>query len=106
MRLIPSLFLSLAIMPASAVLAESANLDSLPCGSQAITLGMNPQQIKATCGQNWKPAYISKHKRPAAGSNGSAKDHFEKWMYYMAGSKKAAHVIIKNGEVVRIFTVR
>lgn len=85
--------------------AGSTDLSSLACGEKAIKLGMSPQDIKSTCGQNWKPAYISKHKRPAVGADDGSNDLFEKWMYKAAG-KKDTHVVIKNGEVVRIFTVR
>lgn len=89
----------------SPALAGSTDLSSLACGNHAIELGMSPQDIKSTCGRNWKPAYISKHKRRAVGAADGSNDLFEKWMY-KAGGKKAAHVVIKNGEVVRIFTVR
>ncbi|MTI64428.1 MAG: DUF2845 domain-containing protein [Methylophaga sp.] len=104
MRLTSKVFMTLAGMFSSAVLAGSADLSSLPCGTQAITLGMSPQQIKSTCGQAWEPSYISKHKRPALGDE-EGHDLFEKWMYSTADSK-ATHVIFKNGEVVRIFTLR
>lgn len=85
--------------------AGSADLSSLACGNQAIELGMSPEQIKSTCGQHWEPAFISKHERPALGADDGSSDHFEKWMYKEAG-KKDTHVVIKNGEVVRIFTTR
>lgn len=85
--------------------AGSADLSSLPCGTQAIKLGMSPDDIKTTCGQNWQPSYISKHERPALGTDDGSSDYFEKWMY-KAADKNDTHVIIKNGEVVRIFTVR
>jgi hypothetical protein len=88
----------------SAVLAGSIDLPSLACGDQAIKLGMSPAQIKSTCGKQWEPAYISKHQRDALG-DAEGNDLFEKWMY-KAADQKDAHVIIKNGEVVRIFTVR
>lgn len=86
------------------VLAGSIDLPSLACGDQAIKLGMSPDQIKSTCGDNWEPSYISKHQRQALG-DAEGDDLFEKWMY-KAADQKDAHVIIKNGEVVRIFTVR
>ncbi len=104
MRLTSKVFMTVAGLFSSAVLAGSADLSSLPCGSQAIKLGMSPQQIKSTCGQNWQPSYISKHERPALGDE-KGNDHFEKWMYNTADNK-ATHVIFKNGEVVRIFTLR
>ncbi len=104
MRLTSNAIMLIAGLFSSAVLAGSADLSSLPCGSQAIKLGMSPQQIKSTCGQAWEPSYISKHKRPALGDE-EGHDLFEKWMYSTTNSK-ATHVIFKNGEVVRIFTVR
>lgn len=104
MRLIAKVFITLACLSSSAVMAGSLDLSSLSCGGEAIKLGMSPQQIKSTCGQAWEPSYISKHKRPALGDE-EGHDLFEKWMYSTADSK-ATHVIFKNGEVVRIFTVR
>ncbi len=97
-------FMTVASLFSSAVLAGGADLSSLPCGSQAIQLGMSPQQIKSTCGQSWEPSYISTHERPALGDE-EGHDYFEKWMYKTADSH-ATHVIFKNGEVVRIFTLR
>lgn len=104
MRLISKAFMIMTSLFSSAILAGGADLPSLPCGSQAIKLGMSPQQIKSTCGQSWEPSYISKHERPALGDE-EGHDYFEKWMYNTADSN-ATHVIFKNGEVVRIFTVR
>lgn len=87
------------------VSAGSADLPSLPCGSQAIKLGMSPDDIRTTCGQHWEPSFISKHERPALGADDGASDYFEKWMYRTSGNNDT-HVILKNGEVVRIFTIR
>lgn len=97
-------FMTVASLFSSAVLAGGADLASLPCGGEAIKLGMSPQQIKSICGQSWEPSYISKHERPALGDE-EGHDYFEKWMYNTADNN-ATHVIFKNGEVVRIFTVR
>jgi hypothetical protein len=104
MRRISAIMLTMAaISSGPAVAAGTADLASLACGAHAITLGMSPADIKAACGQQWKPSYISKHTRPAVGKDDGSKDHFEKWMYKLTG-KKVTHVIFKNGEVVRIFT--
>ncbi|WP_438970390.1 DUF2845 domain-containing protein [Methylophaga sp.] len=87
--------------------AGSSDMETLKCGAKAIELGMSADDIKATCGQNWEPAYISKHVRPALGADETAKvqeDHFEKWMYRVSGSSDT-HVILKNDEVIRIFTM-
>lgn len=87
------------------VSAGSADLSSLPCGSHAIKLGMSPDDIKTTCGHDWKPDFVSKHERPSKRAENGASDYFEKWMYRTSG-KNDAHVILKNGEVVRIFTIK
>ena len=86
-------------------MAGSADLSSLPCGTQAIELGMSPEEIRTSCGRNWEPTFISKHTRPALRADDGSSDYFEKWMYHTA-DKNDIHVILKNGEVVRIFTVR
>lgn len=86
-------------------MAGSADLSSLPCGGQAIKLGMSPDEIKSTCGQHWEPDFVSKHERPALGADDGSSDYFEKWMYRTSG-KNDTHVILKNGEVVRIFTIQ
>lgn len=85
--------------------AGSADLSSLPCGTQAIKLGMSPDDIKTTCGQFWEPSFVSKHERPALGTDDGSSDYFEKWMYRTVGENDT-HVIIRNGEVVRIFTIK
>jgi len=85
--------------------AGSADLSSLPCGGQSIKLGMSPDDIKTTCGQHWEPDFVSKHERPSRQDENGASDHFEKWMYRTSGQNDT-HVILKNGEVVRIFTIK
>lgn len=87
--------------------AGSSDMDKLQCGAKAIELGMSADDIKLTCGQNWEPSYISKHTRPAVGADELAEqdnDQFEKWMYRTAGTNDT-HVILKNDEVIRIFTM-
>ncbi|MCX4188104.1 DUF2845 domain-containing protein [Methylophaga sp. OBS4] len=82
------------------------DLTELNCGNKAIQIGMSPQDIKTICGRNWEPAFISKHIRPALHADEDGKvsnDYFEKWMY-KAADKSDAHVLLKNGEVIRIFT--
>jgi len=91
----------------SLALAGSSDMEKFKCGAKAIELGMSTNDIKTSCGSNWKPSYISKHKRAAVGSKKSgeqAQDHFEKWMYSTSG-KSDTHIILKNDEVIRIFTV-
>lgn len=106
-KILNIMLLAFTIGTTSAVWAGSSDMEEFQCGTQAIVLGMSPADIKATCGQQWKPAYISKHTRPAVGMDEAAKtdeDHFEKWMYRTAGHTDT-HVILKNGEVIRIFTM-
>jgi len=101
------MLLSFTIGMTGASWAGSSDMDKFQCGTQAIVLGMSPDDIKATCGQNWKPDYISKHNRPSVGVVDTAEhgeDHFEKWMYRTADHNDT-HVILKNGEVIRIFTM-
>lgn len=91
---------------AGGALAGSSDLERFHCGSNAIELGMSVADIKLSCGQSWKPAYVSKHTRAAVGENetNQSHDYFEKWMYNVAG-KSDTHIILKNDEVIRIFTV-
>ncbi len=105
MRIISIIAVLTALSWMGNAMAGSADLSSLPCGTQAIKLGMSPDDIRTTCGQNWEPAFVSKHTRPALRADDGSSDYFEKWMY-KAVDKNDAHVILKNGEVVRIFTVR
>lgn len=105
MRFISIIVALTALSWMSNATAGSTDLSSLPCGTQAIKLGMSPEDIRTTCGQQWEPAFISKHTRPALGADDGSSDYFEKWMYKTA-DKKDTHVILKNGEVVRIFTTR
>jgi len=87
--------------------AGSSDMDKFQCGAKAIELGMSVDDIKANCGQNWQPSYISKHSRPAVGADADTEqenDQFEKWMYRTAGTNDT-HVILKNDEVIRIFTM-
>jgi len=87
--------------------AGSSDMNKLQCGAKAIELGMSANDIKMTCGQNWEPSYISRHTRPAVGTNDTAEqsnDQFEKWMYRTTGNDDT-HVILKNDEVIRIFTM-
>jgi hypothetical protein len=95
-----------ALMMSGSLWAGSVDLSSFNCGSKAIEIGMSPADIKASCGQNWEPAFISKHTRPAlhADEEGEvSNDYFEKWMY-KAADMSDTHVLLKNGEVIRIFT--
>lgn len=96
--------LVLALSWTGLVSAGSADLSSLPCGTQAIKLGMSPDDIKTTCGQYWEPDFVSKHERPSRKAEDGSSDYFEKWMYRISG-KNDTHVILRNGEVVRIFTI-
>jgi hypothetical protein len=96
--------LVLALSWTGLVSAGSADLSSLPCGTQAIKLGMSPDDIKTTCGQYWEPDFVSKHERPSRKAEDGSSDYFEKWMYRTSG-KNDTHVILRNGEVVRIFTI-
>lgn len=95
---------AIALSWSGLAVAGSADLASLACGAQTIKLGMSPDDIKTTCGQHWEPDFISKHERPALGADDGSSDYFEKWMYRTA-DENDAHVIIRNGEVVRIFTI-
>lgn len=105
MRLIPIIIMTMAAGWAGTTLAGTTDLDSYACGDHAIELGMSPEDIKSTCGLLWKPAVISKHVRPATGTQAGGENHFEKWMYKTAG-QEVTHVIIKNDAVVRIFTIQ
>lgn len=90
---------------AGVAVAGSVDLSSLPCGSQAIKLGMSPDDIKTSCGQHWEPDFVSKHERPSRKAKDGSNDYFEKWMYRVSGQSDT-HVILRNGEVVRIFTIK
>lgn len=106
-KVITIMMLVSALGLARIALAGSSDMEQFQCGAKAIQLGMSAAEIKATCGKNWKPSYISKHIRPAVGADQAKKtenDHFEKWMYRSAGHNDT-HVILKNGEVIRIFTM-
>lgn len=86
--------------------AGSTSTEIMPCGSNQITLGMTPDEIIDTCGKAGEPAMVTEHVRPALGENVSktAEDVFEKWLYPTDDNRGNAHVVIKNGEVVKIFT--
>ncbi|MCX4188955.1 hypothetical protein [Methylophaga sp. OBS3] len=96
-------FSSMALlMSASAAFAGGSNeVASVSCGvSAAIEVGMTPADVKTLCGQGWQPSYISEHIR--ARSDGT-EDIFHKWLVHPTGLPET-HVVLKNGEVVRIFT--
>ncbi len=106
-KFITIMMLVSAIGLSRSALSGSSDMEQLQCGAKAIELGMSADDIKATCGQHWEPAYISTHTRPAVGGEDAAEseaDHFEKWMYRTGGNGDT-HVILKNDEVIRIFTM-
>ncbi len=79
----------------------SVEVPSVSCGiSSAIEVGMTPDDVKSQCGQAWQPSYVSEHVRSR--SNGDP-DIFHKWLVHPEGLPET-HVVLKNGEVVRIFT--
>jgi hypothetical protein len=78
------------------------DLTGFDCGTGTIEIGMSPEDIKRSCGNNCEPVFVSKHERPAL--KGDAMDHFEKWLYKAAAGQNETHVLLKNGEVIRIFT--
>lgn len=83
----------------------SSHENSMACGANSITIGMSIDDIKTTCGQFWKPAFISLHTRPVlrkVANSDHENDQFEKWLYRTV-EKQETHVIIKNGQVVKIF---
>lgn len=83
----------------------STSTDAMPCGSNAVTLGMTPEEIINTCGQKGEPAMVTEHVRPAVGEDVEhTEDVFEKWLYPTSDRRGNTHVVIKNGEVVKIFT--
>lgn len=85
--------------------AGSTSTEMMPCGSNKITLGMTPDEIIDTCGQAGEPSMVTEHVRPAVGDNAEHDtDVFEKWLYPMGDNRGNSHVVIKNGEVVKIFT--
>lgn len=86
--------------------AGGNSAEVMPCGSNQITLGMTPDEIIDTCGKAGEPAMVTEHVRPALGENVSenAEDVFEKWLYPTTDRRGNTHVVIKNGEVVKIFT--
>lgn len=96
-------FSGLALLLSSSVVyaGGSNEVDSVSCGvSAAIEVGMTPADVKSLCGKAWQPSYVSEHVRPR--SNGD-EDVFHKWLVHPEGLPET-HVVIKNGEVVRIFT--
>jgi len=79
----------------------SVEVPSVRCGvSAAIEVGMTPDDVTSHCGQTWQPSYVSEHVRSR--SNGDP-DIFHKWLLHPEGLPET-HVVLKNGEVVRIFT--
>ncbi|WP_289282257.1 MULTISPECIES: DUF2845 domain-containing protein [unclassified Methylophaga] len=87
---------------------SSEYLDSYSCGKSAIEIGMNIDEIKLMCGQTWQPSNVVKSVRPAleVGKDGERlQDNFEKWMFKTV-SDGSTHVLLKNGEVIRIFTTQ
>ncbi|MDX1572522.1 MAG: hypothetical protein R3341_00755 [Methylophaga sp.] len=97
------IFSGLALLLGSSVVfaGGSAEVPSVKCGvSAAIEVGMTPADVKSECGKAWEPSYVSEHVRPR--SNGD-EDIFHKWLVHPEGLPET-HVVIKNGEVVRIFT--
>ncbi len=85
--------------------AGSTSTESMPCGSNQITLGMTPTEIINTCGEAGEPSMVTEHIRPALGDSAeNDEDVFEKWLYPMNDRRGNSHVVIKNGEVVKIFT--
>lgn len=90
------------LLSSSAVLAGgSTEVASVSCGVKAaIEVGMTPADVEKKCGETWEPSYISKHVRPR--SDGE-EDIFYKWLVHPEGLPET-HVVLKNGEVVRIFT--
>ena len=107
MRLISTPVFFMALMISSNLWAGSVvDYETLNCGDNEIEIGMKMNEIKSGCGPNWEPAFISKHDRPALrkdNADGKKMDHFEKWIYRAAG-KADTHVLLKNGEVIRIFS--
>ncbi len=87
---------------------SSQYLDSYSCGKAAIEIGMKIDQIKHLCGQSWKPSNVVRSVRPAlkVGKDGvRLEDNFEKWMFKTLRNG-STHVLLKNGEVIRIFTTK
>lgn len=83
----------------------SSHESSMACGANSITIGMTTDDIKAICGQFWEPAFISVHTRPVlkkVADSDQENDQFEKWLYRIVENQET-HVIIKNGQVVKIF---
>lgn len=84
---------------------SSSHEDSMACGANSITIGMSTDDIKSICGQFWEPAFISVHTRPVlrkVADSDVENDQFEKWLYRIV-EKQETHVIIKNGQIVKIF---
>lgn len=84
---------------------SSSHESSMACGANSITIGMTTDDIKAICGQFWEPAFISVHTRPVlkkVADSDQENDQFEKWLYRIVENQET-HVIIKNGQVVKIF---
>ena len=85
--------------------SASSHEETMTCGSNSITIGMSTDDIKAICGQFWEPAFISKHTRPVlrkVADSDVENDYFEKWLYRMVEDQET-HVVIKNGQIVKIF---
>ena len=107
---LPSLVtVSMAVLLMSATASAgnaTSHQNSMACGANSITIGMTTDDIKTVCGQFWEPAFISTHTRPAikkvADSDQLLDDHFEKWLYRTV-DKQETHVVIKNGQIVKIF---
>ncbi|HET8806750.1 MAG TPA: hypothetical protein VFM76_00050 [Methylophaga sp.] len=97
------IFSGLTLLLSSSIVfaGGSKEVESVSCGiSSAIEVGMTPADVKSQCGKSWEPSYISEHIRPS--SNGD-EDVFHKWLVHPKGLPET-HVLLKNGEVVRIFT--
>ena len=86
--------------------SASSHTDTMSCGSNSISVGMSTDDIKMICGQFWEPAFISKHTRPTlkkvVETEADQSDYFEKWLYRTV-EQQETHVVIKNGQVVKIF---
>lgn len=101
-----SVSLATLLVSASAYAGNtSSHENSMACGANSITVGMTTDDIKTICGQFWEPAFISSHTRPVlrkVADSDQVNDHFEKWLYRVV-EKQETHVVIKNGQVVKIF---
>lgn len=97
------IFSGLALLLGSSMVMAGGSIEvsSVSCGvASAIEVGMTPDDVKSQCGKAWQPSYVSEHVRSR--SNGDP-DVFHKWLVHPEGLPET-HVVLKNGEVVRIFT--